>query len=191
MELWVAMEEHAAEDHPLKQRAIDQLEEYRKACANYVATPKKEGAPRTPGSLLRTPADKLSAARRSYGSNFALKWKHLDESKAIAALPEPLQSMLHIRHLTCELGTSNKSSVDGFFETALEDYLKEVPEDKDALYQKSNCLAALSRMSQSEKETKDIADAYERVITEYFAIINPDGPTSDETPADQNDSVMV
>lgn len=189
VELWVAMEQHASDDHPLKQRSVDQLEEYRKACANFVATPKKEGVLRTPGSvIMRTPADKLSAARRSYGSTFALKWKHLDEAKAVDALPEPLQSMLHIRHLTSELGTDTKTSADLYFDSALQDYLKEMPEGKEALYEKSNCLAVLARLSQSEKETKEITDAYEKVITEYLALFP--APTPSET-ADLDKTAIV
>jgi len=175
VELWVAMEQHASDDHPLKARSVDQLEEYKKACANHAATPKKEpgSTPKTPGGL-KTPADKIlgAAGRRSFASSIALKWKHLNEAEALAGLPEPLQSLIHVRHIAAELSASNKAAIEEPFQTALEEYLKQVPEEKTELFQMSTSLALLYRLSQSEKETKDITDAYERILGLYLVTLD-------------------
>ena len=174
VELWMAMEEHASDDHPLKARAVEQLEEYKKACATQAATPKKEpGTPKTPGSL-KTPADKILGAsgRRSFASSIALKWKHLNEAEALANLPEGLQALIHLRHMSTELSVGTKASLEEPYQTALEDYLKQTPEDKGGLLKMSMSLTLLYRLSQSEKETKDITDAFERVMGEYLVAID-------------------
>merc|ERR1711971_1135773 len=108
------MEQHASDDHPLKARSVDQFEEYKKACANHAATPKKEpgSTQKTPGGL-KTPADRIlgAAGRRSFAS-ITLKWKHLNEAEALAGLPETLQSLIHVRHIAAELSAANKEAIE-------------------------------------------------------------------------------
>jgi hypothetical protein len=193
VELWVAMEQHAPDDHPEKKRALDQLEEYRKACANQSntatsTTPKKQDGTATPakgsggtlglllGSNNRSPLDKTPSSKRSYASSMALKWRHLNESSALGELPQPLQSLVHLRHLTAELGTS-KQNVEERYQSALEEYLKEATEGKDALYAKSLGLAVLNRLAQSAKETKELTEAYDHTLQEYLVQIDPNATT--------------
>jgi hypothetical protein len=169
LELWQGVEAHAPEDFPLRERALNQYEDYRKACATYAATPKKEvGTPKTPSATPRAPKTPASI-RRILAAN---KWKHLDEAAALAGLPEPLKSLVNIRHMVNELGTNNADAAKEEYEKALQDYLKDVPEDKDALYAKSLGLVFLCRYSQSATETKEITEVYERVISDFLVAIS-------------------
>jgi len=176
VELWLAMEEHAPTDHPLKQKALDQLEEYRKACAaaqsrhNAMTSPSKDGS--GTGSSDRVTG--TSGGKRPYTSSFcgSIRWKHLNETEALTNVPEPLQSLIHLRHLAAELG-AGKTNVEETYQKALDDYLKETVTEKDALYNRALSLAALSRQTLSNKESRDISLAYESALQEYLAKISP------------------
>ena len=180
VELWVAMETQAPDDHPLKARSMEQLTSYRKACeeANRKETtkppPKSASTPGTPG----TPARGSSASnKRSYASTYTgapLRWKNLDEASALKALPEPLQSLVHLRNLGSEVLVGKKiEEVEEHYQTALEDYCKESSEDKDVLYSKSLALASLSRQTQNANESKTISEAYEKTVKDYVVQIDP------------------
>lgn len=170
----MAMEQHAADDHPLKGRSNEQLEFYRKAVANQAATPKKEDGETTSpkqATAIKPPGTEKPGVRRSYFPNtLAIKWKHLNEAAALELLPAPLKNLTHIRHLTTELGTNNRGMVEEQYEKALEAYLREIPADKQRLFEKSNALAVLHRYAQTPKECKDILDAFELVVGNYCMI---------------------
>jgi hypothetical protein len=199
VELWTALETQAPDDHPLKQRAIDQLDEYRKACQEQQLQVVKRDDPKSPATPSKMPAEKaglppgagsaaalgksafppppMSASKRSYASmmpNSGIKWKHMDETAAIKKLPEPLQSLVHLRHLGSELKA--KSTVEIAFQKALDGYLKEEC-GKDDLYDKTMCLASLYRQSMSPKESKEILAAYETAVSDYLTHIDPKAVT--------------
>jgi hypothetical protein len=197
VELWLAMEQQAPDDHPLKAKAMEQLETYRKACeqANKKETTKSPSSPSKGGGgpvlplQKNTTATALPAAaamtngttttmtsnKRSYVSTYSgsvLKWKHLNEASALERLPQPLQSLVHLRHVGAELGTKSED-VETQYQKDLEEYCQQTSEDKDVLYAKSLALAALYRQAQDPKETKDIAQAYEKTVKEYLVQIDP------------------
>lgn len=174
VELWQGVESHTGDDLPLRDRALAQYEEYKKSCTTQAITPKKEGSatPKTPGSLAtpRMASLKTPSSTRRFLSG-AMAWKHLDEKVVLETLPEPLKSLVHIRHLVQELGTPN-TTVKEQYDKALEEYLKDIPEGKDALYEKSLGLAFLFRYALNAEETKDIKEVYERVVSDYLVVIN-------------------
>jgi hypothetical protein len=199
VELWTAMESQAPDDHPLKQRAVDQFDQYRKACQEQQMQVIKREDPKTPTTpIIKIPTDRSTlppgagsaaalgraafpppqvSTKRSYSSmmpNSGIKWKHMDETAAIQKLPEPLQSLLHLRHLGSELKA--KSTVEIAFQKALDEYLKQGGE-KDELYDKTLCLASLYRQAQSPKELKEILAAYEAAVSEYLTHIDPSAVT--------------
>lgn len=177
IELWTAMETEAPDDHPLKPRAMQQLNQYRIACEE--AQKAENANPKTPGKspgIKKAPTAPASASKRSYNSTFhpttGRMWKHLNEGSALEKLPEPLKSLTNLRHMGTEIGACNvKGSVEMQYMAALDQYLAETPGD-DA-YDKSQILVALYRLSQSPKEAKDILAAYERTVQEYMVHIDP------------------
>jgi hypothetical protein len=188
VELWTAMEQQAPDDHPLKERAVDQLIEYRKACEESAALVKKEGgAPTKPAKNQTpvlplpkgaTPAAGSAASKRSYLSTLpsasGIKWRNLNEQKALEALPTALQSLVHLRHTGAELKVeSTTTKVEPAYQKALEEYLAEETEGKDAMFSKSLALVALYRQAQTAKESKEINQAYERTVSEYLLQLDP------------------
>eukprot|EP00934_Nitzschia_sp_Nitz4_P000292 Nitzschia sp. Nitz4//scaffold12_size214221//72449//73660//NITZ4_001492-RA/size214221-augustus-gene-0.5-mRNA-1//1//CDS//3329534996//292//frame0 len=172
VELWVAMEQHGADDHPLKARSNEQLETYRKACAVQSTVPKKDGGsppPKTPATPKLPIDPKTGTLRRNSlpAAPAPTKWKHLDEAAALQSLPDPLKSIVHVRHLTLELASPGRPLVEERFTRLLEEYLKEVPTEKQALMAKANELAFLHRYAQSPKEARDIWEAFGAVTMAY------------------------
>jgi hypothetical protein len=76
-----------------------------------------------------------------------------------------------------EIGASNvRNSVEMQHAAALNKYLAEIPLP-EAAYDKSQILVALYRLSQSEKEAKDILAAYEHTVQGYMgqiSLVKPD-----------------
>lgn len=177
VELWQAIESYGGGDLPLRDRALGQLDEYRQSCATQAVTPKKEsstpnGTPKTPNAVprLKPQTSKLLPTERypTVGS----RWEHLDEASALKSLPEYLQKLINIRNLVVEIGLGNKLAVDEQYERYLQEYLNDIPESQDALYEKLLGLALLCRYAQSTKEKKDISEVYERVVSDYLIHCN-------------------
>lgn len=179
VELWQAVEDYTGDDLALRDRTVEQFETYKKACALQATTPKKESGgsssvthtPKTPSSVV-APRTEKQAARRSVIPPIHAKWKHLDEAAALESLPEPLKNLVHIRNLSQELNTGNRLAIEEQYDKALQEYMKEIPEAKEALFEKSLALAFLSRSAQSNKESKDILAVYDRVVTDYLLAIS-------------------
>jgi len=174
VELWQAIEAYSGGDLPLRPRALEQLDEYRQACATQAITPKKDptipnGAPKTPSAI---PKIKPPTANKSLPPErnpiVDTRWEHLDEAAVLKSLPESLQKLMNIRHLVLEVGAGNKLAVEEQYDKLLQEYLMDVPETMDALYEKMLGLAFLCRYAQSSKERKDISDVYDRIVTEYL-----------------------
>ena len=181
VELWIAMEQQGADDHPLKERAILQLSDHREACEEslknggadmgWTATGAGGGGSIKPSSEKR-PAKGSAAAKRGYTAS--IKWKYLEEADVIKKLPQPLQNLLHLRHLSSEIKAH--STVEIQYQKALAEYLKEDCA-KDAAYDKSLALACLWRQAQSAKEAKEIQEVYERAVSDYLAYVDPSAVT--------------
>jgi len=168
VEIWMAMEEQAPDEHPLKAKAMEQLIEYRKACeeANKKETTKPQNKSMSP---------KTASSKRSYASTFPFppaKWKHLDEGSALGTLPEPLKSLVHLRHLGTELGKKTEN-LETLYQNALTEYCQQAEEEKDKLYSRSLALAALFRQTQNYEESKEISKAYEKTVQDYVVLIDP------------------
>ena len=179
VELWQALEAYTGDDLLLRDRALAQLDEYRKACDLQAATPKKDGAsvssvtPKTPGSIATPRGDKVAlTARRAPVPLIHSKWGHLDEAAALESLPEPLKNLLHVRNLVQELGAGNKLAMEEQYDKALQAYLKEIPESKEALFEKSLALAFLFRCALGTRERRDLSVVYERVVNDYLVAIS-------------------
>ncbi len=177
VELWQAIECYSGGDLPLRDRALGQLDEYRRSCATQAVTPKKD--PTTPNGTSKTPST-MSKPKPQMGKALPLernsvsdpRWEHLDEATALKNLPDSLQRLMNIRNLVVEVGAGNKLAVDEQYDKILQEYLTDVPESADSLYEKMLGLAFLCRYAQSSKEKKDIAEVYERVVTDYLVATN-------------------
>lgn len=177
IEMWQALENYAGDDIPLQDKAVAQLEEYRKACTLKATTPRKDfggwpipkalAAPipnKTPsrGGRASTPTSTKNEADRGQ------KWEHLDEAAALQKLPVRLRNLVNIRHLGIELYAGNRLAVDDQYDKALQTYLKDIPDSPDAMYEMILGLAFLRRCSQSTQESREIMEVYDRVVVNYL-----------------------
>lgn len=175
VELWQAIEAYNGGDLPLRDRALGQLDDYRQACAAQAVTPKKEPSIPGPSKTPSVPRPKPQVSRALATERHAVmesRWEHLDEAHALKSLPESLQKLIHIRNLVIEVGAGNKLAVEEQYDKALQDYLKNIPEATDALYEKILGLAFLWRHAQGSKEKQDIAEIYERVVADFLVASN-------------------
>lgn len=62
VEVWIALEQHAAPDHPCRPKAIQQLDEYRRACAEANKPTMSAGAAQSTGSRLSLGGESVSLA---------------------------------------------------------------------------------------------------------------------------------
>ena len=195
VELWTAMEQ--IESHPLKDMGVRQINSYRLACENKISnkdsspsTPKtpKTLTPATPGTAasnkragsdFKTPNNNTANKRPNLGNNPThvppQQWRHLDEEKALKNLPEPLQSLVHLRHLGNEVqSTDNQTQlVEISYQRALSDFL-ESPLSKlssETLMEMAQSCLALWRCSkrlQKSAECKAILFMYHSVVQDYL-----------------------
>ena len=180
VELWTAIEAYTGGDLPLRGRALEQLDEHRRACQNH-PTMKRGGEPKASASSSAAAA--ALAMKMAFRSKPGVKppthtrWEHLDEKAALASLPGDLRNLVHCRNLATELGiTTTRSSMEEQYEKALTQYLHMTPEEgeggEDALYSKCAGLALLARYCHTNKEKREITEVFERVLTEYLATLS-------------------
>lgn len=198
VEVWVALEQDAPQDHICRQKAIEQLEIYRQACSDANKSPggTASGTPKRSVSTGGTPA-RMSAqqAKRGFaGPPAGVLYKHLDEAKVIETLPEPLQSLLHLRMIEKEMTATTsvkltKKNLEDHskkVETAYIDALKEFTGDdedggkkeepildKDEAYARAQALALLYRYANSGLEQKMISEAYQKASDQYVEQVAP------------------
>jgi hypothetical protein len=165
VELWTAIEAYTGGDLPLRGRALEQLDEHRRACQSH-PTMKRE--PRAAAAM----ALKVAASYRpkpGVKPPTHTRWENLDEKAALASLPEELQHLVHCRNLATELGISGRAAIEDQYDKVLTQFLQSTPQGADALYTKCIGLALLARYCHTHKEKKEISEVFERVITEYLA----------------------
>ena len=181
VELWTAIEAYTGGDLPLRGRALEQLDEHRRACQNH-PTLKRGGEPKASSSSAAAAALAMKMAFRSKPGvkpPTHTRWEHLDEKAALASLPEDLRNLVHCRNLATELGiNTTRSAMEEQYEKLLTQYLHMMPEGEDALYSKCAGLALLSRYCHTNKEKRDISDVFERIVTEYLATLSGASPAT-------------
>lgn len=159
---------------PLRGRALSQLDEYRRACQNAAATPKK--ADET--NKLLTPKKFNHRGKAGVKPPNYTPWNHFDEKAAMACLPEELQKLIHFRNLATELGCgASRVPLEDKHDAVLAEYLKDIPTDEDGLYKMSQGLAFLARYSHAGKEKREISDVFENVLKNYLDIVAPPAAT--------------
>jgi len=170
VELWTGIEAYTGGDLPLRGRALEQLDEHRRACQSNPAV-KREAK-----SALAFKVAAAAAAASTFRPKPGMRppthtrWEHLDEKLALSYLPEELQNLVHCRNLATELGISGRAAIEDRYDKVLTQYLLLTPEGSDALYQKCSGLALLARYCHTNKEKKEIAEVFERVVMEYLAV---------------------
>jgi hypothetical protein len=164
VELWTAIEAYTGGDLPLRGRALEQLDEHRRACQSH-PTIKREPRASTIKFATFRPKPGIKPPTHT-------RWELFDEKAALHSLPADLQKLVHFRNLSTELGSSGKAAIEEQYEKTLNEYLRDIPEGPDALYTKATGLAFLIRYCHTSKEKKDIADVYEHLITDYLAACN-------------------
>jgi hypothetical protein len=147
VEVWCALEQDAPTDHPCRNKAMIQLDTYRQACTeankpamgggqlllSHLGTPKGLRTATTSnmtagGAPLKSSVMSSAAAKRGFaGPPPGVMYKNLDEAKVIATLPEPLQSLLHLRQLQKEMAATTAVRIT---KKNLEDHAKKI----DAAY---------------------------------------------------------
>jgi hypothetical protein len=191
VELWTAMEQ--VESHPLKEMGVRQINSYRLACESKVANKdaSSPSTPKTPKSLSAstpgTTASKRAAdlhhktatsnKRPNLGNHPnsvpPQQWRNLDEDKALANLPQPLQSLVHLRHLGNEVQSNDAQTqiVEDSYQRALSDFLESpLPKSTERLMEHAQSCLALWRFSkrlQKNPEGKAILYMYHNVVQEY------------------------
>ena len=191
VELWNAMETDAPDDHPLKARAVQQLNTYRLVCEE-ARKAESSSSSKSPSATytVRTSAKRTTGSgsgtagtKRSYGSSSSSinsfapasgrTWKHLDEGSVLGKLPEPLKALVHLRNMGSEIGASKirVGNLESQYQDALQEYLQQGPGD-DA-FGRAQTLVVLHRFSHSVREGKEILAAYEQAVSTYVAELDP------------------
>lgn len=203
VEVWCALEQEAPADHPCRNKALIQLETYRHACSEANKAPMGGSASSTPkASRMSTGIAKhgVSSAisKRAIAgppSGVGVTYKNLDEAKVIATLPEPLQSLLHLRQLQKEMTATtavkvtkknledHSRKIEAAYMDALnefagtideeEDTPKDMSMEKDEAYNRAQALALLYRYSNPGMEQRTISEAYQKAIDQYVAHVAP------------------
>jgi hypothetical protein len=181
------------ESHPLKDMGVRQINSYRSACESKISN--KDAAPSTPKnakspSLTTTgiaasnkrAADLKTTTTANKRPNIGnptqvppQQWRHLDEEKALKNLPEPLQSLVHLRHLGNEVQSTDTQTqlVEDSYQRALSDFL-ETPLSKSStetlMETAQSCLALwrCAKRLQKNPECKAILYMYHSVVQDYL-----------------------
>jgi hypothetical protein len=189
VELWTAMEQ--IESHPLKEMGVQQISSYRLACESKSSnkdagpstpkTPKGASGTTTPGAAAsnKRAADLKSTTSANKRPNLGnpaqvppQQWRHLDEALALANLPQPLQSLVHLRHLGNEVQSTDTQTqlVEDSYQRALSDFLESpLPKSTEALMGIAQSCLALWRCAkrlQKNPECKAILYMYHNVVQE-------------------------
>jgi hypothetical protein len=195
VEVWCALEQDAPADHPCRAKAMMQLDTYRQACAEVnkpAVGPSAMGTPKRVGTATKPVA---SVAKRGFaGPPSGVTYKNLDENKIIATLPEPLQSLLHLRQLQKEMTATtsvritkknledHSRKVETAYIEALNEFAgmdeeeekkPEAPLDKDSAFARAQALALLYRYSNPGMEQRTISEAYQKAVDQYVGHVSP------------------
>jgi hypothetical protein len=145
-------------------------------------TPKGASGTTTPGAAAsnKRAADLKSTTSANKRPNLGnpaqvppQQWRHLDEALALANLPQPLQSLVHLRHLGNEVQSTDTQTqlVEDSYQRALSDFL-ETPLSKSStetlMETAQSCLALwrCAKRLQKNPECKAILYMYHNVVQE-------------------------
>ncbi|KAL3921411.1 MAG: hypothetical protein SGILL_002761 [Bacillariaceae sp.] len=194
VEVWCALEQDAPPDHHARDKAVAQLEVYRAACGD-VKSAGISGTPKRSASAAGGSRMSAQQAKRGYaGPPQGVMYKHLDEAKVIETLPEPLQSLLHLRQMEKEMTATTsvkitKKNLEDHSKKVDTAYMEAVTEfaggddsddkkndpilDKDEAYARAQALALLYRYANAGIEQKMLSDAYQKAVDQYVGHVAP------------------
>jgi hypothetical protein len=200
VEVWCALEQDAPADHPCRSKAMIQLDTYRQACTDMnkpAGAPSAIGTPKRTGTATKPVVIASVGAKRGFaGPSPGGLYKNLDEAKVIATLPEPLQSLLHLRQLQKEMTAAtvvritkknledHSRKVDTAYLDALNEFAgavddeeddkkPEVPLDKDQAFARAQALALLYRYANPGMEQRTLSEAYQKAVDQYVTHVSP------------------
>ncbi|KAG7359465.1 hypothetical protein IV203_034563 [Nitzschia inconspicua] len=206
VEVWCALEQDAPADHPCRGKAMAQLDTYRQACAEVnkpavgsssaVGTPKAVRTSTGGGTATKPSVISSATAKRGFaGPPSGVLYKNIDEVKIIATLPEPLQSLLHLRQLQREMAATtavritkknledHSRKVDTAYLDALNEFAgplddedekkPDEPLDKDEAFARAQALAVLYRYANPGMEQRTLSEAYQKAVDQYVTHVCP------------------
>jgi hypothetical protein len=209
VEIWAAMENTAS--HPQRDMAIRQLDTYRLACETKQAergltpsTAPKTISPKqsslTPGKRPATTSAGLSSSssKRPHLSNTipSQTWTHLDEAKVLASIPQPLLSLIHLRHCGVEVQSTDTQLVEDSYQRALNEFLDGPTTGKSAaelfvMCQSMIVLWRCAKRIQKTQESKAILYTYHNLVQEYLQAVAMAGEEQETTGGDGDDAAAA
>jgi hypothetical protein len=129
------------------------------------------------------------------------QWLHLDEGAVLLRIPQPLQSLLHLRHMGVEVQSQDTVLVEEAYQRALNDFLDaptlltitkdsaageekasgKAPGDLYALCQSMVLLWRCAKRLQKSQESKAILYTYHNIVQEYLQSIQQEHEQEQET----------